>query len=304
VSRLYTLHELALAEQDRLRAGLPMERGLPSGIGLECLVPGGIPRDKVTTVFSDEGTFKTTLVTQMQYSMAQEGPVVSVSLEDSTKLVTDRLLGRMSGISFGRIHGGLLTDEERAVVYEAELSPLMKNMYVVDDIEPTMQRCMDAALAVPGCRALFIDYVQLLDGKDQKTTLEEAMKSAQLFAKRHRIGVVLVSQRKAVDQEGPRAASPRPVTGDMFGSSALRMGTKLAVGLFRPWMWCKAPTQAKGPYGPYVRWLTSHPDHVDLYPNILEVHVTKQVCGPPGAYHVLVQPETGVITPYRIEGFP
>jgi KaiC/GvpD/RAD55 family RecA-like ATPase len=281
-----------------------MERGLPSGIGLECLVPGGIPRDKVTTVFSDEGTFKTTLVTQMQYSMAQEGPVVSVSLEDSTKLVTDRLLGRMSGISFGRIHGGLLTDEERAVVYEAELSPLMKNMYVVDDIEPTMQRCMDAALAVPGCRALFIDYVQLLDGKDQKTTLEEAMKSAQLFAKRHRIGVVLVSQRKAVDQEGPRAASPRPVTGDMFGSSALRMGTKLAVGLFRPWMWCKAPTQAKGPYGPYVRWLTSHPDHVDLYPNILEVHVTKQVCGPPGAYHVLVQPETGVITPYRIEGFP
>jgi hypothetical protein len=176
-------------------------------------------------------------------------------------------------------------------------------MYVVDDIEPTMERCMAAALAVPGCQALFIDYVQLLDGKDQKTTLEEAMKSAQLFAKRNRIGVVLVSQRKTVDQEGPRAASPRPVTGDMFGSSALRMGTKLAVGLFRPWMWCKVPTQAKGPYGPYVRWLGSHPDHVDLYPNLLEVHVTKQVCGPPGAYHVIVQPETGAITPYRIEGF-
>lgn len=305
MSRLYTLYELAGAEQDRLRSGQPMERGLPSGIGLECLVPGGVPRDKVTTVFSDEGTFKTTLVTQMQYSMAQEGPVVSVSLEDSVQLCTHRMLGRISGVSFGRIHGGLLTDEERAVVAAADLSAVMRNMYVVDDLdEPTMQRCMDAALAVPGCRALFIDYVQLLDGKDQKTTLEQAMQAAQLFAKRHRIAVVMVSQRKAIDMEGQRREQPRPVTGDMFGSSALRMGTKLAVGLFRPWMWCKVPTQTKGPYGPYVRWLSAHPDHVDLYPNILEVHVTKQVCGPPGAYHVLVQPETGVITPYRIEGFP
>ncbi len=113
-----------------------------------------------------------------------------------------------------------------------------------------------------------------------------------------------MSQRKTIDQEGNRASSPRPVTGDMFGSSALRMGTKLAVGLFRPWSWCKVPTQVKGPYGPYVRWLSSHPDHIEMYPNILEVHVTKQVCGPPGAYHVLVEPETGVIKPYRMEGFP
>lgn len=303
MSRLFTLHELALAEQDRLRAGIPMERGLPSGIGLECLVPGGVPRDKVTMVFSDEGTFKTTLVTQMQYSMAQEGPVVSVSLEDSVKLCTDRMLGRMSGISFGKIHGGLLDEDERACVFDAYLNPVMKNMYIVDDIEPTMERCIAAALAVPGCRALFIDYVQLLDGRDQKSTLEEAMKSAQHFAKKHRIGVVLVSQRKTIDQEGQRRDNPRPVTGDMFGSSALRMGTKLAVGLFRPWSWCKVPTTIKGPYGPYVKWLSSHPDNVDLYPNILEVHVTKQVCGPPGAYHVLVEPETGVIRPYRMEAF-
>jgi KaiC/GvpD/RAD55 family RecA-like ATPase len=303
MSRLYTLYELAVAEQDRLRSGQPMERGLPSGIGLECLVPGGVPRDKVTTVFSDEGTFKTTLVTQMQYEMAKEGPVVSVSLEDSVQLVTHRMLGRHSGISFGRIHGGLLDDMERACVTDAYLAPQLRNMHVVDDIEPTIERCFAAALAVPGCTALFIDYIQLLEGKgDQKSTLEQAVTGAQHFAKKHRIGVVMISQRKTIDQEGSRRDNPRPVTGDMFGSSAMRMGTKLAVGLFRPWSWCKVPTQSKGPYGPYVKWISSHPDHIDLYPNLLEVHVTKQVCGPPGAYHVLVEPETGVITPYRIEG--
>lgn len=281
-----------------------MERGLPSGIGLECLVPGGIPRDKVTAVFSDEGCFKTTMVTQMQYAMAQEGPVVGISLEDSVQLCTHRLLGRASGINFGRIHGGLLDADERACVVDAHLSAAMKNMYIVDDIEPNIDRCFQAALAVPGCRALFVDYIQLLEGKgDQKTTLEHAVTSAQHFAKKYGIGVIMVSQRKTIDEAGPRRDNPRPATSDMFGSSAMRMGVKLAVGLFRPWSWCKVPTQSKGPYGPYVRWLSSHPDHSEVYPNLLEVHVTKQVCGPPGAYHALVEPATGVITPFRVDGF-
>jgi replicative DNA helicase len=304
LSRLYTLYELAGAEQERLRSGQPQEQGLSSGIGLECLVPGGIPRDKVTAVYSDEGTFKTTLVTQMQYSMAHDGPVVGVSLEDSVQLCTHRLLGRASGISFGRIHGGLLSDDERLKVADCRLNAAMKNMYIVDDIEPTIERCFAAALAVPGCRALFIDYIQLLQGSgDQKSVLDHAVTASQRFAKQHSIAVVMVSQRKTIDQEGARRDNPRPVTGDMFGSSAMRMGVKCAVGLFRPWSWCKAPTQIKGPYGPYVKWLSSHPQHVELYPNLLEVHVTKQVCGPPGAYHVLVDPETGVITPYSVEGF-
>ncbi len=304
MSLLYTLYELAGAQQERLRSGQPMERGLSSGIGLECLVPGGIPKDKVTAIYSDEGTFKTTLVTQMQFAMALDGPVVGISLEDSVQLCTDRLLGRMSGISFGRIHGGLLDDDERAVVVDAHLAPQMRNMYLVDDIDPTIERCFAAALAVPGCRALFIDYIQLLQGPgDQKSILDNAVTASQRFAKQHSIAVVMVSQRKTIDQEGARRDNPRPVTGDMFGSSAMRMGVKCAVGLFRPWSWCKVPTQIKGPYGPYVRWLSSHPDHADVYPNLLEVHVTKQVCGPPGAYHVLVEPTTGVITPYVVEGF-
>lgn len=303
MSQLYTIHQLAVAEQERLRAGVPQERGLPSGIGLECLVPGGVPRDKVSIVYSDEGTFKTTLVTQMQYTMAAEGPVVGISLEDSVQLCTHRLLGRASGISFGKIHGGLLDDLELECVVDAHLSPALKNMYIVDDIEPTIERCFDAALAVPGCTALFIDYIQMLQGKDQKGAIDNAITMAQRFAKQNRIAVVFVSQRKTIDMEGARRDNPRPTTSDMFGSSAMRMGAKLAVGLFRPWYWCKVPTQIKGPFGPYVKWLSSHPDHVDVYPNLLEVHVTKQVSGPPGAYHVLVEPSTGVITPYRIDGF-
>jgi replicative DNA helicase len=304
LSKLYTLHELAAGEQMRIREGRPLDTGLPSGIGLERLVPGGVPRDKLTAVFSDEGTFKTTLITQMQYSMAEIGPVVNISLEDSSQLCAHRMLGRASGVNFGRIHGGVINDTEKEAVAAAELSVAMRNMYIVDDLEPTIERCFDAALAVPGCRALFVDYIQLLEGPgDQKAVLENASKAAQRFAVQHKIAVVFVSQRKTIDLEGPRKSDPRPVTSDMFGSSAMRMCVKLAVGLFRPSAWCPSPASNKGAYAPYTRWLSANPAHVALYPNLLEVHVTKQVCGPPGSFHVLVEPSTGIISPYSLNGY-
>lgn len=304
MSRLYSLYELAGTEQAKIAAGVVVPNGLPSGIGLERLCPGGIPRDKVTAVFADEGTFKTTLVTHMMYSIATAGHrVVNVTLEDSAELCAHRALGRISGVSFGRIAGGVLDEAEKAAVLAAERSEAMRNIYVVDEIEPTMERALAAARAVPGCAAVIVDYIQLLDGgRDQKTTLEGAVRAAQLFAKNSRIAVVLVSQRIKVDED--TRADPRPRTGDMFGSSAMRMGVKLAVGLFRPWAYCKVPVNAKGPYGPYAKWLSSGIDGArEAYQNLLEVHVTKNVLGPGGAYHVLVQPETGLVTPYTVEGF-
>ncbi len=299
MSKLYSLHDLVGYEQDNLRNGIKPIPGLDSGVGLEVLVPGGVPRDKVSIIFADEGMMKTTMVTQMQYTMAARGPVVAISLEDSATLCAHRILGRLSGVSFGRIHGGLLSPEETAAVLAAERSPSLANYFVVDDIEPTIDQCFKAALAIPGCQALFIDYVQMLQGPgDLKSVLDNAVVASQRFARQHKIAVVMVSQRKTIDMEGARRDNPRPVTGDMFGSSSLRMGVKLAVGLFRPWTWAKCPTSVKGPYGMYVKWLSANTAHIDMYPQVLEVHVTKQVAGPSGAYHVLVNSETGEIKPY------
>ena len=301
MSQLHTLHELAGAEQALIRSGAVLQTGMPSGVGLEKLVPGGVPVDKVTMVFADEGGFKTTLITQMQWAMASVGPVVNVSLEDSAQLCAHRLLGRLSGVSFGRIHGGTLSPDERCRVGSAALSEVMRNMHIVDDVEPRIERCFAAAKAVAGCRALFIDYIQLLEGPYQKTTLDEALRACQRFAIQTKIAVVLVSQRKTIDMEGPRRDNPRPVSSDMFGSSSMRMCAKLAVGLFRPWSYCKVPTSVKGPYGPYAKWLSSAPDNIDIYPYLLEVHCTKNFAGPPGAYVVRVYPDTGIIEPFYLE---
>lgn len=300
---LHSLYDLAGAEQVKLAAGAAPCNGLPSGIGLERLVPGGIPRGMVTAVYSDEGSFKTTMVTHMLYSMAAAGHrVVMLSLEDSAALCAHRMLGRVSGVAAGRIHGGVLSVDERKAVATATVSDAARNVMVVDDAEPTITRCFDAARATPGCAAVVIDYIQLLDGAgSQRDVLDDAVKSCQLFARAAKVAVILVSQRTKVDDQ---REDPRPRSGDMFGSSSLRMGVKVAIGLFRPWTYCKVPTQPKGLYGPYCKWISANPElHAPLYANLLEVHVTKNVLGAPGAYHVMVEPERGIVQPYSLAGY-
>jgi replicative DNA helicase len=293
------LSDIAVTEIGRIRDGVQRIQGIPSGVNLECLVPSGIPRGKLTTVYSSEGSFKTTFVAQTAFSASRAGfRVLNVTFEDSAELFAHRFLARLSGVPFGLIHAGTLTEAQRETIAEVKVSPTAANVTVVDDLETRWERVEAAVRANQGCDLLIVDYIQML-GRDP-TTLDNAVFGAQRLAKELNIAIVFVSQRTKIEQGDE---NPRPQTSNMFGSSALRMGSKVAIGLFRPWAFCKVPTQVKGPFGPYVRWLSSHPDHVDVYPNVVEVHITKSFAGPPGAYHVLVEPETGIIQPYRVEGF-
>jgi KaiC/GvpD/RAD55 family RecA-like ATPase len=299
LSTLHRLSDLAAAEAGRVRDGTRAPQGLPSGIRLEQLVAGGLPRGKITTVYSSEGSFKTTVAAQMAVATAQAGfRVLNVTFEDSAQLFAHRYLARLTGVPFGLIHSGTLTEDQRDLVANAKLTRAAQNIVVVDDLETRWERVEAAVHANNGCDLLLVDYIQML-GRDP-AMLDNAVFSAQALAKRYNCAVVLVSQRTKIDRT---LDNPRPSTDDMFGSSALRMGAKVAVGLFRPWAFCKVPTQVKGPYGPYVRWLSSHPDHNEIYPNLVEVHVTKNFAGPPGAFHIVVNPGTGEITPIRVEGF-
>lgn len=299
MSTVRLLSDIAESEIRRISSNLEcVSQGLPSGVNLECLVASGVPRGKLTTVYSSEGSFKTTFVAQMAFAAAKAGhKVLNVTFEDSAELFAHRFLARLTGVPFGRIHGNLLSDTQRELIAMAQVSRAASNVSVVDDLETRWDRVEAAVSVIPDVSLLIVDYVQML-GRDP-STLDDAVFGAQRLAKAKNIAIVFVSQRTKIDRLDE---NPRPETSNMFGSSALRMGSKVAIGLFRPWAHCKVPTQIKGPYGAYVKWLSSHPDHVDIYPELVEVHVTKNFSGAPGAYHVRVTPETGVITPYRVEG--
>lgn len=296
MSSLYTLADVTNSELERIRRGDVQQAGLPSGMGLEHLVPGGIPKKLVTAVYADEATFKTSLVAQMIYAMSVAGyRVLNITLEDSAELVSHRYLARRTGVAYGKIHGGALSAAEQELVMAAEVSPEAGRVLIVDDLEPRWERVVAAVDAVGPLDCLVIDYLQMF-GRDP-ATLDAIVYGCQALAKARNIAIIIISQRTKVDKDNP---DPRPKTSDMFGSSAIRFGVKLAIGLFRPWVYCKAPTSPKGPYGPYCRFVSANPAHVEIYPNILEVHVTKNLLGPGGAIWCRVTPETGVIEPFNM----
>jgi replicative DNA helicase len=295
-------------EQIALIGGTTIPRGLYTGLNLEEIVPGGIPRDKVTVIFADAGTFKTTAKNHMLISMAESGAkVLDISLEDSTELTAHRYISRLTGIPYGRIAGGVLTQDEkdRITALSPEAMRITKRLYTGDEVNPHIKDIVRTARQLQyssGLDAVAVDYIQLLDGHGAKETLDEAVRTAQLAAKRDRIAYIFLSQIK---QDVIGRENPRPRLQDMLGSSAMRTGAKLAIGLFRPYSHCPNPVCDGGPYAMYAKFNANYPGGQELYPNILEMWVVKNVLGPAGqAVHLLVQPETGQILPFREEMKP
>lgn len=286
--------------------------GLPSGVGLERFVPGGIPRDKVTVIFGDTGNFKTTVKNAIMFNLARAGHrVLDVSLEDSSSLTVARYLAQVHNLPYGLVASG---ECKVPALSEADREVLGR---IVDGskVRPSIGDIVACARA-NGVGAVFIDYVQLLDGcSGDHVELASAMRLAQLAAARDGVAYVLISQIKQEvkyraltrDKTGRPMGDPRPGIRDCFGSSAISTAAKLGIGVFRPWAYCAVPTNSNSPVGVYSSWLDRHPsveEALQVYPKILELIVDKNVLGPSGqeaaTVRCLVEPETGKLSQFEL----
>lgn len=284
----------------------PPTQGLTTGLGIEHLVPGGIPSDKVTVLFGETGTFKTTIKNHILFTLARAGiKCLDATFEDSSELTAARYIAQLSSLPYGVLaSGGCETPP-------VEESARLVATHIIDGsaLRPDVPSIHRAARAA-GVRAVFVDYLQLLDGCSQDhTEIAEVMRQAQLHARADNMAWVFLSQVKqdvhyrslVRDKDGRLTGDPRPTINDCLGSSAIRTHSKLGLGVFRPWMYCKVPLRKDGPYGPYCSWVNNHPDGIErameLYEGLLEIIVAKNVMGATGTVRVLVDPPTGRITP-------
>ncbi len=304
--KLPTLDLVIREELDALRSPVPV--GLPSGIGLEKVVPGGIPLDRVTTIFGESGAFKSTVKNALVHAIASAGHVVvDCSFEDSNSLTAARWISRDTGIPYGE----LAARQRRVVDPKLPSETAAGRVIAAGDMAPTMDEVVRVARQyrrIAGAKAVVVDYIQLLEGKNQKEMLDDAMRQAQILAKREEMAVILVSQVKQDVGISYERKDKRPNMYDCLGSSAIRTATKLGVGVFRPFNHCKAPVDDDGPYGAYARlretWPEGPEDFDKVYPEFLELIVAKQVAGvAPSTVYCRVNPATGVIRPFDMERY-
>jgi replicative DNA helicase len=302
--RTATLGDVVEQELISLRDGTAKPSGLPTGLGIERFCPVGIPTGKITTIFGETGNFKSTLASNLANNIAASGiPVALLSFEDTNQLIAHRALARETGVAYSAFSAA----SAHAVGFDSDTASRLQRIIVVDDLNPTMDDVITMAKRLNrthGVRAVFVDYAQLLSGPGgQKETLDDAIVRAQYAAKADDMAYVFVSQvkstvrfRKAIE------GGPRPVIDDCLGSSSIRTGTKLALGLFRPFATCQVPTEKEFPE--YLNMARNYIDGAaefirNVYPSLLEINVSKNVFGPaPACVLCRVELSTGLVTPY------
>lgn len=296
------------ADLERMAKGQAAESGLPSGLGLERFVPGGIPRDRLTLIFGETGTYKTAIKQWISDTVAASGKyVLDFTLEDSAELTAQRFLARHTGIPYGRIAARELTDAE--VKRLQELLPLAKQVaertIVVGNVPATIEEAVRLsrywARRVP-LAAVFVDYVQLLEPsqnarENEAKALLEVCKKAQRAAHRDKLAWVLVSQ---INRDHRHREDKRPVLNDIYGGSAVQHTTKLAIGVYRP----SAHEPEPSGENPWLAMYTNAVDGKKKYADALELWIRKSVAGETNVFcPVLVDRPTGkmtIVTPEQL----
>ena len=265
--------------KDHLDGGGGSTISLPTGYSIDQILPGGIPLGQVTLIFGETGNFKTTLKDNIIDNLIGQGHgVLNFTLEDSAELTACTYLSRKSGIPYKKILRGdvgpsdLLRlrdglDDTNGALISADVPPAIDDAIIL---------ARQARREIP-LRAVFIDYVQLMDfGRlEERHGLADIVKKAQRAAKQDNVAYVLISQ---MNERNKNRDDPRPKLEDMFGSRFLSHGCKCAIGLFRPWLYDKDPQDL---YGELAR---NHPSGNSLYAGLLELHVVKNRLGETGVH--------------------
>lgn len=304
-----TLEQAANAELVRLTAdyeivsaGGRINVGLPTGLGLESVVPGGIPRDKLTLLFGETGTYKTAVKQVLIDAIAlgvPDGLILDFSLEDSVELTTQRYLSRISGVPYGRIATREFEPGDLGRIRSAypKACAAAQRVRVVGDVPGSIDEALRLVQQYrrDNLVAVFVDYIQLISTEWDK--IVDICTRMQRSAKLDKVAWVAISQVKQAEIENREDHRPR--LSDCYGGPGMRMCPKLAIGIYRPYKYSPAP----GPKSRYASMYKNHPRGPAMYEGLLELLIRKNVVGVDDAViPVLVDRPTGVITPYDMEG--
>lgn len=276
------------ADLSRIEAGEQIHFGLETGLGIERVVPGGLPLGKVVALYGESGNFKTTLKNNLAWGVGKSGAgrVIDFSFEDDDELTTQRFLGYHSGVSYGHIATRKLDSNSRLRVTSLsdEALDIAQNVFLAGEVPPDIDEIIRISRHYRrqhNVVCVILDYIQLISS--DKNELDRAMRLLQLSAKREGICYVVVSQVKQdVDFRASKGEDARPRITDMLGSSSFRTAPKLTLGVYRPYRYHKVPQNSSRLRVPnYTKLYNEHVNGENIYKSIIEVWVQKNVLGEP-----------------------
>lgn len=222
------------AHRDEVDSG---QRGcVPTGLGVvDKILGGGMLNSGMYVVAARPGMGKTAMAIQVMDHVAQEGPVLFVSLEMDLEQIEARRISRVSGISSTALLMDRLTDQEQDRMAEAAdkiralpVSINRKPTATVADIEHMARK-------IKGLRCIVVDYLGKVSPGTKKQSRYEYMTeiSGELktMARTFRVPVMVLAQ---LNRENTNRAEKRPQLSDLRDTGAIEQDADGVIFLHRP----------------------------------------------------------------------
>lgn len=259
----------------RAAAGEKVPAGLATGIVDFDRLTGGFRSGDLILVAARPGMGKSSLLHQVAAEMARGGsPVGIVGWEMDQESVTTRLLSREANIPYTDIRDRRLTADQLAAYMAAFANVESWPIYLEADVTsrtPSGMRRAGLRLRYEyGIKALFVDYIQLMQGDwridNRVQEISQISLSLKALARELSIPVIAASQlSRAVEGRSDK----RPMLSDLRESGSLEQDSDMVCFIYRD----------------------NYYDASTLEGNKAEIAVAKHRNGPTGTIDTIWQPE-------------
>lgn len=212
--------------------------GVPTGFKEHDSLLGGLQPTDLIILAARPGMGKTALVlAYFRNGVIKFGKrIIFFSLEMSAVQLFQRLCAMHMNIDSDKFKTGSLTEDEWKY-FHAKLEPLLSNNMVIVDNCYTMQDIYSRTKKEKlksGVDAVFVDYIQLIEGSgnNREQEVSKISRRLKLMAKEINAPVVALSQlSRSVETRG---GDKRPMLSDLRESGAIEQDADVVEFLYRP----------------------------------------------------------------------
>lgn len=222
---------------EKLQSG-EISPGIPTGfLDLDAMT-GGFRPGHLILMAARPGMGKSSLLVNMAVNIAKGGQTVAIfSLEMSKSELFERMVSGETGIPGDRLQTGKVTEAETAAIAQSVATLSELPIHISDQPNPPIGQirsdCRALTVKHGGPPIVFIDYLQLMGGSDDRNRTQELSRisrSLKGLAREINTPIIALSQLNR-DVEGRN--NKRPVMSDIRDSGALEQDANLILMLYR-----------------------------------------------------------------------
>jgi replicative DNA helicase len=182
---------------------------------------------------------KTALMISLALNLSLQTPLVFMSMDISSNILSDRILSSLTGIQPDHIRNNTLNEEELQLIESSKAEILKRLLYINDTLFSNLMQLSDYIRDMAteeNIKIFFLDYLQLLNnprhrGSNREQEINDIMRELKGLCKELNITILLSSQlSRNVEMRG---GDKRPQLSDLRESGSIEQAADKVIFIYR-----------------------------------------------------------------------